>query len=72
MTYIVDYGIYFKDNRYQSHTIKVKNCLSELQAKIRLEGYLKRKHANFDKLVVYKCTTDIFDICGIFGKGFKK
>jgi hypothetical protein len=64
-TYIVDYGVYF-NKRFETHQIKVKNCLSELQAKIKLEGYCKKKYPNFESLVVYKCLNDWLGIMDIF------
>lgn len=67
-TYIIDYGIYFNNSHYESHTIKVKNCMSDLHAKIKLEEYLKNKHSNFSKLVVYKCYVDFLGMSEIFGK----
>lgn len=70
-TYIISYGIYFNDGSYFSGKMKVKNCMSELHAKIKLEDYLKRKHNNFKQLVVYKCQMDIFRIYD-FMKGFGK
>lgn len=48
-------------------TTKVKNCLSELQAKSRLEDYLKRKNPMFSKLVILSCKKSVggmFDFMG--------
>jgi hypothetical protein len=67
-TYKIEYGIYIKGDKYESHTTKVKNCMSDLNAKIKLEEWLKKKYDNFDRLVVYKCNEDtlggIFDFMG--------
>lgn len=38
--------------------------MSDLHAKVKLEDYLKRKHKDFEKLVVVSCTEDIFSIFG--------
>jgi hypothetical protein len=53
--------------------MKVKNCLSDLHAKIKLEGFLKKKHHNFQRLQVIRCNEDneIFSMLDqIFGKNF--
>jgi len=63
-TYLINYGVYFSDGHYESNTMRVKNCMSDLHAKVKLEDYLKRNHANFQRLVVYKCYPDLFG--GIF------
>ena len=67
-TFIIDYGVYFTNGHYESHTMKVKNCMSEIHAKIKLEDYLKKKHTDFQKLVVYKCIDDFLGIFDMMGK----
>lgn len=66
--FIIDYGVYFTNGYYESHTMKVKNCMSEIHAKIKLEDYLKRKYPNFQQLVVYKCVNDFLGIFDMMGK----
>jgi hypothetical protein len=44
--------------------MKVKNCMSELHAKIKLEEYLKKKYDNFQRLVVYSATEDFVSLFG--------
>lgn len=61
-TYIIEYGVYFGTNQFETHTIKVRNCMSEIHAKIKLEGYLKNKYSNFKSMVVYNCTHDFLGI----------
>jgi len=63
-TFETQYIIYFTNKPQESHTIKVKNCMSDLHAKVKLEDYLKRKHKDFEKLVVVSCVKDIFSIFG--------
>lgn len=67
-TFVIEYDIYFTNKNKESHTTKVKNCLSELHAKVKLEDYLKKKNNNFSSLVVHKCTKDFFGIFNVFGK----
>jgi hypothetical protein len=62
-TYVIEYAVYYSDT-YESHTIKVKNCTSELQAKIKLGDYVKKKYPSFKDLVIYKCNKDFM---GMFG-----
>ena len=66
--FLITYDIYFTNGKYESHTIKVKNCMSEIHSKVKLEDYLKKKHSNFHKLVINKCVNDIFGIFSMMGK----
>lgn len=59
-TYIIEYGIYFRNGHIEYAKIKVKKCHSDMQAKVKLEKYLRRKYENFDRLVIYKCDEDLF------------
>lgn len=71
-TYVINYGIYFNNGDYESHKIKVKNCMSEIHSKIKLEEYLKKKHPNFKQLVVYSCVQDFLGVYDLFGKMYEK
>jgi hypothetical protein len=64
-TYVIEYGIYFTGGGYETHVVKVKNCMSDIHAKVKLEKYLQHRHNNFKSLVVYKCKDEYFDF-GIF------
>jgi len=69
-TYILNYTMFFVDSPSQTHKMKIKNCLSDLHAKVRLEDYLKRRHSNFERLQVDSCheENDLFKYFGdIFG-----
>ena len=69
-TFVIEYKIYFNDNNnsFSQKTTKVKNCLSDLHAKIKLEDYLKLKNNNFKQLVIISCKEDIISFFGdIFG-----
>jgi hypothetical protein len=68
-TYVIEYDVYFLDGHSEGHKTKVKNCLSDLQAKIRLEGHLRKKYPDFKSLVVSKCNKDVFGgLFDMFGK----
>lgn len=58
-TFVIEYTIFFKEGEPESHTTKVKNCLSDLHAKIKLEKYLRGKHYDFKRLKVRDCQEDV-------------
>lgn len=66
--YLIEYSVYFTDEKFESHTMRVKKCLSEMHAKIKLENYLKKKYNNFQKLIVNKCTDDSSGLFSMMGK----
>jgi hypothetical protein len=58
-TYIIDYSAYDIDGiLLKTGTIKVKNRVMEIDAKVSLEGYLRRKIPNFHRMVVTGCRED--------------
>ena len=66
-TYEIEYIVYLTSGK-EDHIMKVKNNESELQAKIRLEVYLKKKYPNFLRLEIKSCTEDVVSFLGdIFG-----
>lgn len=67
-TFLVKYEIQFKDGSgLLGKEMKIKNCLSGVQAQVRLEEYLKKKYPNFKALIVNKCTEDFM---GVFDNMF--
>jgi hypothetical protein len=75
-TYLLTYGYYLSSGQYISSKMRIKRCMSDLHAKIRLEQYLEKNVLGFSRLVVYTCAPDtpnpFGDIFGdIFG-GFNK
>jgi hypothetical protein len=60
-TYIVYYELH-QNNGIVSGKMRVKNCMSEFHAKVKLEDYFKHKKSDFLKLVVHKVTNDIPDV----------
>jgi len=67
-TFLIDYGVYFTNGTYESHTMKIKNCMSEIHSKVKLEDFLKKKYSNFKSVVIYKCTNDILGLFSMMGK----
>lgn len=59
-TFIIHYGVYCTGGKYESGKYKVRNCMSDLHAKTKLEDYLKRKYPDFQRMVIYECEEDIF------------
>lgn len=59
-TYIIKYEVQFTDNSgLFGKEIKIKNCVSEIHAKIELEKYLQRKYPMFKQLIINSCKEDI-------------
>jgi hypothetical protein len=55
-TYLIDYEAFDSDNiSLKKGQIKVKNKMSEFEAKCSLEVYLKKRHHNFNRLVITRC-----------------
>jgi hypothetical protein len=77
-TFIITYKIFDnKNNIIKSGSMKCKNKYTDLEAKISLEAFLKKKYNNFYKLVVVSCKEDymfsnINDIFSNFSDIFKK
>lgn len=68
-TFVIDYNIFYKNGSYSHPSpMRIKNCLSELHAKSRLEDFLKRNNPTFSRLVVLSCKTppigSMFDFLG--------
>lgn len=62
--YSIYYYLYNNNVQVKSGQYIVKNCLSELHAKIKFENFIKTKY-KFDKLEIYSCCeqnyiTDLF------------
>ena len=65
-TYFIKYTVYFTDGSFNVKKIKVKRCLSEMEAKVKLERYLLKHNQSFKSMVVNRCVEDVF---GMFGDG---
>jgi hypothetical protein len=63
-TYIIRYNVYdINDKLIKSEgEINCKNRASEIEAKVKLEEYLKKKYPTFGRLVIISCSEDIFGI----------
>jgi len=67
-TYLVEYCVYWGSTAHRTGRIKVKNCMSEAHAKVKLEKYMQKKHQDFRQLVVYRCTKDTFGLFEMFDR----
>ena len=66
-TYIIKYYYFTTDGqKITPSSIKVKNCTSDIHAKIRLESYLKKHNSDFGNLIVESCREDLGTLGGIF------
>jgi len=68
--FIIDYKIFHTDGT-SNHPpkMRVRHCMGELHAKIKLEGYMKKKYPLFRRLEVLSCMNDnplsnLFDMFG--------
>jgi hypothetical protein len=66
-TFLIDYTITNINNVIESHTIRIKNCDSELHAKIKLNKYLI-KHNKSNNLIINDCFDDSSGIFTILKK----
>jgi len=58
-TFIIAYEVYDnKNNIIKNGNMKCKNKFTELDAKISLETFLKKKYNNFYKLIILSCKED--------------
>ena len=73
-TFTIDYRV-FTANRgtYHPPKMKVKNCHTELEAKIKLENYLKPKYTGFKRTEIISCVEDFMGgLLGDIFNGFRK
>jgi hypothetical protein len=71
MNFKIKYSLYKGDDVIKWGTIKVKNKDNELEAKIKLEKYFRKKFT-FDNMVIHLCEQDTIDMFGdLFGFSMK-
>ena len=70
-TFIIDYRVFTeKRGVYHPPKMKIKNCYTELEAKIKLEHYLEPKYTGYERLEVISCVEDFIGGFGIFNDIF--
>lgn len=69
MNYLIKYKLLKGEYSIKQGTIKVKNKQNELEAKIKLEMFLK-KYNDFDKMIVEECKEDTLGIFDDLFGGF--
>ena len=77
--YIIKYDVHCKLENFFNKETKVKNCESELHAKVKLNEYVKKKYgAEFTHIIIKSCiaqntfTNDIFKQFGDIFNSKKK
>lgn len=65
--FLIDYTTTNLKNVVESHTMRIKNCDSEMHAKIKLAEYLK-KHNKSNNLIIVDCFDDTSGIFSILKK----
>jgi hypothetical protein len=66
MNFLIKYKILDTNNNLlKNGTIKVKNKVNQLDAKVKLEIYFKKKYPKMGKLIVESCIEDnLFSFLG--------
>ena len=75
-TYIIDYRVFTQSRgTYHPPKMKVKNCYTELEAKIKLERMIETKYTGYLRMEVIDCKEDFIGgdlFSNVFGNAFKK
>jgi hypothetical protein len=69
MNYIIEYNLLKGEYPIKEGIIKVKNKQNELEAKIKLEIFLKKSY-DFDRMIVNNCTPDTLGLFDDLFGGF--
>lgn len=65
--FIIKYDVHCKLQNFFGKETKVKNCLSELHAKVKLNDFVKEKYGiEFTHIIVHECKEDN-DFLKMFG-----
>ena len=67
-TYLIEYKVTVKGGAFYTGRIRVKNCMGQLHAKIKLDDYMKRKYNDYETLQIIRCDEDVI---GFFSDIFK-
>jgi len=71
-TFIIDYRVItLNRGTYHPPKMKVKNCYTELEAKIKLEKKVERDYDGFLRMEAISCKEDFMGGFGIFNDIFK-
>jgi hypothetical protein len=57
-TYLINYEAHFIDGGKECHIMRVRNCHSDMHAKVKLDEYLKRKLPGYKQMFVSSCVED--------------
>ena len=69
-SYTIKYEVHCKLQNFFNKEIIVKNCMTEMHAKAKLDDYCKKKHGiEYQCIIVTSCKEKI-DLGNIFGNGF--
>ena len=71
-SFIIKYEVHCKLQNFFNKEIIVKNCMSEMHAKAKLDDYCRKKHGvEYQCIIVLSCKEDYLGAFGdVFGKGF--
>lgn len=54
-TFAVDYKIIFRTKESDIKSMRIKECMSECHAKLRIDKYIKKKYDDVLRVVVVSC-----------------
>lgn len=69
-SYIIKYEVHCLLQNFFNKEMIVKNCMSELHAKSKLDDYCKKKYGIEYQCIIISSCKENYDLGGIFGKGF--
>jgi hypothetical protein len=69
-TYVIQYEVHCKFQNFFNKEIIVKNCISVIHAKSKLDDYCKNKYDEYQYIIVKSCLEKFPGFENIFGKGF--
>ncbi|MFA5153280.1 MAG: hypothetical protein WC554_12020 [Clostridia bacterium] len=65
--FIIKYDVHCKLQNFFNKETKVKNCLSEMHAKVKLNDYVKEKYGDeFTHIIIHVCKEETNDIFNMF------
>ena len=69
--FIIKYDVHCKLENFFDKETKVKNCESELHAKVKLNEYARKKYGNeFTHIIIHICKEEKDDLFSLFGNIF--
>jgi hypothetical protein len=65
--FIIKYDVHCKLHNFFGKETKVKNCLSEMHAKARLDEYCCKHYIEYSYIIIHECKEECDDFLKMFG-----